>query len=276
MGNNLSDSTMDTLILYSRTGDEIPMKKTVDAVRGATIDPPDKPYAKIIIRYRPAEILQKQGLISSSSRFSTPSSTAISISNPTRKRSLGSTSLFLTDSGRPMQRLRGMASADLTSSPHSQATSLRTSSRSQTWMAPPALTLHGASGTSAELMLVKEQLSHANNQMNVAMKQMYASMDLMNRSMRELQSLQQRIEALEATRQEQPQLLPAASLTLPPIRYQSGPTASGSSAMSPAGAAPSDGENSALQLPPLENGQEYWPQTDHELNLELSGMQWPS
>lgn len=54
MGNNLSDSTMDTLILYSRTGDEIPMKKTVDAVRGATIDPPDKPYAKIIIRYRPA------------------------------------------------------------------------------------------------------------------------------------------------------------------------------------------------------------------------------
>ncbi|KIP04660.1 hypothetical protein PHLGIDRAFT_15036 [Phlebiopsis gigantea 11061_1 CR5-6] len=274
---------MDTLILYSRTGDEIPMKKTVDAVRGATIDPPDKPYAKIIIR--------------------DPAETGIDIVKLQIFHAVFHRNIDIEYDEEAIARLHlvildGLRATDAAvtrngfSGPHKQPpfccdiTGYQFAQKQSNMYGSPCThsswSQWDVGGTSVreeqfqDVFSLQEQLSHTNNQMNVAMKQMYASMDLINRSMRELQSLQQRIEALEATQQEQPQLLPTASLTSPPIRYQSGPTASGSSAMSPAGAAPSDGENSGLQLPPLENGQEYWPQTDHELNLELSGMQWPS
>ncbi|GJE88363.1 hypothetical protein PsYK624_044460 [Phanerochaete sordida] len=202
------------------TGGEVPIK-AIQGVGGVTIDPPDKPYARILIRYRPREILQMQGAIpTTSSRPTSSSSTAVSQLG--RKRSLDSVSL-LAETSRPSQRARDTPPTETSpprlGSSHSHSSHSRHSSGA--WGTQPAADLQG-SGAHEELALMKSQLEHATDQMHSAMRQMRGSMELMNRSLRQMQFLQQRIEGLEA---RQPPLPPPPSATLPPIEtaHQSPP-----------------------------------------------------
>ncbi|EKM51953.1 uncharacterized protein PHACADRAFT_262379 [Phanerochaete carnosa HHB-10118-sp] len=226
------------------TGGEVPIKP-IQGVGGITIDPHDKPYAKILVQYRPREILQMQGVIktafscpstassteilqaqgavkTASSRPSTASSTAVS--QPGRKRSLDSMSLLAESSGRPSQRLRGTPLTE--NSPPRLRSSHSTDSRQSggSWAVHPAPSLPGGPGTPGELALMKTRLKHATEQMHGAMREMRSSMELMNSSMHQMQFLQQRIEALEARQLPPP---PSLSTALMPVHTasQSSPTA---------------------------------------------------